>query len=99
MSDNACKSSMKAFATLTTLAALSCLLLTPASCDVLDGPAPASHRRNLRRDSTGKGRAKNDKSDVLDDELDVPAAIAAVDEAADRGEGVDRAAALLGVAA
>lgn len=37
--------------------------------------------------------------EALDDDLDVPAAIAAVDEAADRGEGVDRAAALLGVAA
>ncbi|MEM9466515.1 MAG: cysteine--tRNA ligase [Actinomycetota bacterium] len=35
--------------------------------------------------------------DALDDDLDVPAAIAAVDEAAARGIGVDRAAALLGV--
>ena len=35
---------------------------------------------------------------ALDDDLDVPAAIAAVDAAAARGDGVDQAAALLGVA-
>jgi L-cysteine:1D-myo-inositol 2-amino-2-deoxy-alpha-D-glucopyranoside ligase len=35
---------------------------------------------------------------ALDDDLDVPAAIAAVDQAAARGEGIDAAAALLGVA-
>jgi L-cysteine:1D-myo-inositol 2-amino-2-deoxy-alpha-D-glucopyranoside ligase len=34
---------------------------------------------------------------ALDDDLDTPAAIAAIDEAAARGEGVSRAAALLGV--
>jgi len=34
---------------------------------------------------------------ALDDDLDTPAAIAAVDEAADLGKGVGQAAALLGV--
>jgi L-cysteine:1D-myo-inositol 2-amino-2-deoxy-alpha-D-glucopyranoside ligase len=34
----------------------------------------------------------------LDDDLDTPGALAAIDEAASAGEGVSRAAALLGVA-
>ena len=34
---------------------------------------------------------------IRDSDLDTPAAIAAVDEAADLGKGVDQAAALLGV--
>ena len=34
---------------------------------------------------------------ALDDDLDVPAAIAAIDRAATEGEGIDQAAALIGI--
>ena len=42
-------------------------------------------------------RALDEVRAALDDDLDAPAAVAAIDAAAKRGEGVSRAAALLGV--
>lgn len=49
-----------------------------------------------RRAGNGKG-ALDDVRDRLDDDLDTPGAVAAIDAASTRGEGVSEAAALLGV--
>ena len=66
----------------------------------LDDLLIEAEERLARWRSAGRGTGALVRvREALDDDLDVPAAIAAVDEAADRGEGVDRAAALLGVAA
>jgi L-cysteine:1D-myo-inositol 2-amino-2-deoxy-alpha-D-glucopyranoside ligase len=43
------------------------------------------------------GDAVDDVRDALDDDLDTPSALAAIDAAADRGESVLDAAALLGI--
>lgn len=59
--------------------------------------ADAQQRLAAWRDAGSGDGGLLDVRAALDDDLDVPAAIAAVDEAAARGEGVDRAAALLGV--
>ena len=49
--------------------------------------------------SAGPGvAALDDVRAHLDDDLDVPAALRAIDDAVDAGEGVSRAAALLGIA-
>ncbi len=64
--------------------------MMPAAAARLDrwlgaaGPAPS-------------GKAVEEVRLALDDDLDTPRAVAAIDDAADRGEGVSDAAALLGV--
>ena len=63
-----------------------------------DGLMPdASHRlQEWRQAGPGDGALAEARS-ALDDDLDTPAAIAAIDAAADRGDGVEAAAKLLGV--
>jgi L-cysteine:1D-myo-inositol 2-amino-2-deoxy-alpha-D-glucopyranoside ligase len=46
---------------------------------------------------SGNDRALNDVRVALDDDIDTPAALAAVDAAVDGGRRIDEAAALLGV--
>ena len=46
---------------------------------------------------SGSERALNDVRAALDDDLDTPAALAAIDAAVDGGRRIDEAAALLGV--
>jgi L-cysteine:1D-myo-inositol 2-amino-2-deoxy-alpha-D-glucopyranoside ligase len=61
---------------------------------------PEAQERLLRwLDATGSasGRTMEEVRQRLDDDLDTPGAIAAVDDAVARGEGVAEAAALLGV--
>ena len=62
-------------------------------------PRNADRLDRWRRACTGAvGDVINEVRERLDDDLDSPGAVAAIDEAAARGESVDRAAALLGVA-
>jgi L-cysteine:1D-myo-inositol 2-amino-2-deoxy-alpha-D-glucopyranoside ligase len=59
---------------------------------------PDAQRRWERWLAAGEGTgALNDVRAALDDDLDTPAAIAAIDAAVERGEGVSEAAMLLGV--
>ena len=63
-----------------------------------DALMPSAAGRLERWQAAGEGDGALDEVRVaLDDDLDTPAALAAVDAAAARGEGVSRAAALLGV--
>jgi L-cysteine:1D-myo-inositol 2-amino-2-deoxy-alpha-D-glucopyranoside ligase len=59
-------------------------------------PAAAERQRVWRQAGAGAG-ALDEVRAALDDDLDTPGAIAAIDAAAARGEGVSEAAALLGV--
>ena len=62
-------------------------------------PRNADRLDRWRRACTGAvGDVINEVRERLDDDLDSPGAVAAIDAAAARGESVDRAAALLGVA-
>ena len=59
---------------------------------------PTAAARLERWLAAGPGDGALDEvRDALDDDLDTPSAVAAIDAAVDRGLGVDRAAALLGV--
>ena len=70
-----------------------------SSWDWTDDLLPQAVARLERWRSAGDGEgALEDVRVALDDDLDTPRAVAAVDEAAGRGEGVSAAAALLGVA-
>ncbi len=61
-------------------------------------PTAADRLARWQRDSAGDGDAAlGEVRAALDDDLDTPAAIRAIDEAADAGKDVSRAAALLGV--
>jgi L-cysteine:1D-myo-inositol 2-amino-2-deoxy-alpha-D-glucopyranoside ligase len=63
-----------------------------------DGLMPEAAARVERWRAAGVGEgARADVRTALDDDLDTPSALAAVDAAASRGEGVSAAAALLGV--
>ncbi len=63
-----------------------------------DGLLPASRDRLERWRAAGRGDgALEEVRRALDDDLDTPAALAAIDAAAARGQGVSKAAALLGV--
>ena len=63
-----------------------------------EGLLPAAATRLDRWRSAGPGSGGLDAARAaLDDDLDTPAALAAIDEAADGGHGVSEAAALLGV--
>ncbi len=62
-------------------------------------PRNAERLERWRRASIGaEGDVIDEARERLDDDLDSPGAVAAIDGAAGRGESVDRAAALLGVA-
>ncbi|MCU1450253.1 MAG: mshC [Acidimicrobiales bacterium] len=68
------------------------------SWDWDDSLVPAAEERLARWRAAGAGDgAMNEVRAALDDDLDTPAAVAAVDAAVDRGEGVSSAAGLLGV--
>ncbi len=59
---------------------------------------PIAESRLDRWRSTGPGdTALEEVRLALDDDLDTPGALAAIDEAASAGDGVSKAAALLGV--
>jgi L-cysteine:1D-myo-inositol 2-amino-2-deoxy-alpha-D-glucopyranoside ligase len=59
---------------------------------------PRAAERLERWRATGPGEGGLDATRAaLDEDLDTPGAIAAIDEAAARGEGVGAAAALLGI--
>ncbi|MST34462.1 cysteine--tRNA ligase [Acidimicrobiaceae bacterium USS-CC1] len=61
-------------------------------------PAAAARLEAWRRAGEGDAALEECRS-ALDDDLDTPAALAAIDRAAERGDGVSQAAALLGVLA
>jgi L-cysteine:1D-myo-inositol 2-amino-2-deoxy-alpha-D-glucopyranoside ligase len=66
--------------------------------DVMPAAAERLARWQAATATAGDGDAALDEvRAALDDDLDTPTAIAAVDEAADLGKGVGQAAALLGV--
>ena len=63
-----------------------------------DGIMPSAQQRLEAWQAAGEGDAALDEvRECLDSDLDTPAAVAAIDEAADAGKGVATAAALLGV--
>jgi L-cysteine:1D-myo-inositol 2-amino-2-deoxy-alpha-D-glucopyranoside ligase len=69
-----------------------------SSWDWTDDMMPAAAARLARWRASGEGEGGLDEARrALDNDLDVPAAIAAIDAAADAGEGVSVAAALLGI--
>ena len=66
--------------------------------DEPDAPGRRSPRALARRPAGGPaGTVLDEVRAALDDDLDAPRALAAIDDAAERGEGVGDAAALLGV--
>src|SRR3954447_25432619 len=78
------------------LAAIAHHYRTPWEWD--DDIMPVAAARLQAWMATGPGEGALDEARAaLDDDLDSPAAVAAIDDAAARGEGVSRAAALLGV--
>jgi len=59
-------------------------------------PRAATRLEQWRAAGAGEG-ALDQVRQALDDDLDTPRAVAAIDEAAARGEGVSKASALLGI--
>ena len=69
---------------------------TPWEWTAADMPAGAARLEQWRAAGAG-GAALDDVRAALDDDLDTPAALAAIDAAVNAGQGVSEAAALLGV--
>ena len=61
------------------------------------GPRPGSTVGAASGSPSAGGKALDEVRAALDDDLDAPRAVAAIDDAVERGEGVQEAAALLGV--